>query len=161
MKKILFVMIFLVLMIPFANAGLKEDLVNEQGRIEKEIPMTKFNSLLPIEGEGFCFDTNETVYVTIEKGGKMEFYGKGRDFYVEGKYKDMKSILMMDSVGGIAKNINKVDVYPRSIKGKIGVRFAEIFYGVKISASNSFGDKLINFITTPAAFLIRGLMKIF
>ena len=161
MKKIGLIVLFLIIFIPFVEAGLKEDLIGEQARIEKEIPLTKFNSLLPIKGEGLCFDTNETVFITIEKDGKLGFYGKGEDFYVVGKYRDMHDIVMMEDIQEIADNINRVNVYPRSMKGKIGIRFAEVFYGIKISASNNFSDKVVKFFTTPAAWFAKGLIKIF
>lgn len=161
MKKISLIILMMFLFVPFANAGLREDLTNEKARIEKEIPMTKFNSLLPIKGEGLCLDTNETVFMTIEKEGKLGFYGKGEDFYAVGKYQDMHDILMMEDLGEIARNIHRVNVYPRSVKGKIGVRFAEVFYGVKISSSNTFGDKVFKIAATPAAWIAKKLIKWF
>lgn len=157
MKKLL-ILFLILLCIPVANANLMKDISEQQEKIKESVTDSKFQSLLPIKLHVIAQDTQEGVYFLIQKSGDLLFENQGKDFEVYANYKEIQNFLNFTELGEIRDNIKTLNIRPDSVKGKIAVRFAEVFYNIKISEAKSWSHKLLNFFITPLAKIVKGLI---
>jgi len=153
--------LLILLLVPCVRAGLQDDIAAERENLENNFPVDRFKSVLPLYAEVRVDGTDEVVFVYVGKDSKIRFGGNGKDFLISGSYEDLKDFIYMGSASEVRDDIHKARVYSRSFRAKIAVGFVEIYYGFTIVESKKFSDYVAKGVAAPAAWIAKGIKKLF
>ena len=149
MKLNAIILILLITLIPFANAGFKEELKPKLDDIQSQYDLAKHKRFLPLTVKILSLDKREEFLVKISKEGKIEFLNSGKiDIAIYGNEKDLINVLNSDDKN-IKENIVDLNFKGESLKGKIALFIAEKYSKVKLNKNKSFSDKVVAAVVYP------------
>jgi len=151
--KLNFLLIFLLLSIPLADASVKEELEPRIDKLEQDSNLAKYKFFLPltvkISGE------NEEFLISLMKEGSIGFVNDAKvDIVIQGKEEDLVNILDADDEE-FKKHLNNLNIYGTSFKGKMAVLIAEKITKTKFNKNKTLGDKILGAVIYPLTLLFN------
>lgn len=148
-----FFIIFLLILMPLANASVKDNLEPKLTNLGENFNLAKYKIVLPLNVKIISLDTNEEFIVSLTKEGKIEFTDKIKvDITIQSNEKDL--IKLIDSKN-FKEEINNINVYGNSLKGKIAVLIAEKISKSKFNKNKSLSDKILGYVVYPITLLVK------
>ncbi|MEK6835065.1 MAG: hypothetical protein AABX61_02265 [Nanoarchaeota archaeon] len=148
-----FFIIFLLILMPLANASVKDNLEPKLTNLGENFNLAKYKIVLPLNVKVISLDTNEEFLVSLTKEGKIEFTDKTKvDITIQGNEKDL--IKLIDPKN-FKESINNVNIYGSSFKGKMAVLIAEKISKSKFNKTKSLSDKILGYVVYPITLLVK------
>jgi hypothetical protein len=154
-KKIILILITL-LVISSVTASMKENLQQEITTTDTSA-LTRVKFLLPLQLKLISTETNEVVFIKINKNTQVEFLQELKKQDLEIKATEQTLLTLLTSPDVDESILNEMEVSASSFKGRLMINFIEDLFDVEIEKEKDFSDRAVGLMIKPATFFINRL----